>query len=197
MDVRGPFSGKRMVALLEVVGTSCIAGLEGATGARLPEDSGVSKPAAPGASHATPGASEEARVVTTGDEISLHYHSVGAGECSLSRSRCLAQTRLCPGGRGCDRPSRRLRQRELGVNQPPPGGRAGSVRTIPGGGKGVGRPRRKPCEMQLAQSGVLDSEQPCWHTENNLCESVSYKCPVGNCLKTTTRRNSSVIKMCL
>lgn len=87
--------------------------------------------------------------MTTGDEISLNYHSVGAGECSLSRSR----RRLCPGGRGCGRPARRLRQGELGVNQPLPGGRGGSVRTIPRGRKGVGSPRRKPYKMQLAQLG--------------------------------------------
>lgn len=55
----------------------CLAGLGGRR-ARLHAGSGVGR-RPPGASHATPRAVTEVRVVTTGDEISLNYHSVGLG----------------------------------------------------------------------------------------------------------------------
>lgn len=99
-----------------------------------------------GASHATPRAAEEARVVTTGDEISLNYHSVGLGSAACHAATAWARHRLCPGGGGRGHPAGRVRQRELGANQPLPSGGCGEL--FPGQ-RGVGEPEKKITKCNL------------------------------------------------
>lgn len=187
------------MALSPGVGTCCIAGLKAVWRARPParrlrgERAGC-----PGASHATPRASEEARVVTTSDEISLNYHSAGAGECSLSRSRRRARRRLCPGGRGCGRPARRLRQRELGAESAPSWRSPGERQNYFPRPQGAGEPEKKTGQNTTCTVRGLDSlSSPAGTRKITSVNQCLTLCPVGNWLKTTVTRNARVIKMCL
>lgn len=88
--------------------------------------------------------------MTTGDEISLNYHSVGLGSAACHAASAWARRRLCPGGGGRSLPAGRVRQRELGANQPLPGGRCGEL--FPEW-RGVGGAREENYKMQLARLG--------------------------------------------
>lgn len=132
----------------------------------------------PGASHATPRAVKEVRVVTTGDEISLNYHSVGlgsaachaaadwAGACSAPVA-VAATAPLAGSGRGSCGGGGEL----ISPFQTTP---AGSVRTVPRGRLGVGSRGGKAQNATCMVRGLGSMSKPAFkaHTENYLCQLV-------------------------
>ncbi|XP_027442823.1 uncharacterized protein LOC113918519 [Zalophus californianus] len=121
-----------------------------------------------------PRASKEARVVTTGDEISLNYHSVGAGECSLSRSRCRAPAPALPWWPWLRPPRAQAPAEGAGGESAPSRRSPGERRNSQGGGE----PEKKTVQNATCTVRGLDPmSKPGWHTKNYFCESVSYTVP--------------------
>lgn len=121
-----------------------------------------------GASHATPRAAEEARVVTTGDEISLNYHSVGPGSAACHAAAAGGREPALPRWRW-PRPPRAPSPAEGAGGQSAPSRRA-LWGTVPSGGEGWGAPEEN-YKTQLAQLRGVESVSKRIleaHTENYL-----------------------------